>query len=323
MLAVSRRGQLMRHFLSISDFSKNDIEQVLEIATEIEKSWEFCRNMNNKCISSFFAEPSTRTRFSFERAMHWLGGRIVTAADASASSSLTKGESLKDTFRTLGQYSDAIVMRHNDPNWPDVARQYSRVPVINAGSGSGEHPTQALLDLHTIKQKWKNVSNLKILICGDLKNGRTVHSLIELLNLYGLKIFLCPATDNENCDFNIPEKYLSTVPCKTIDVNDANDILPDMDVVYMTRIQKERFKSVCGKIDFFKITKDNINKIKQNSAILHPLPRNEEISEDIDDDPRADYHERQVRNGLYVRTALLDYLLYTSPLHRKAFRSCS
>jgi len=313
----------MRHFLSISDLSKAEIEQVLEIATNIEKNWQFCRNMNNKCIASFFAEPSTRTRFSFERAMHWLGGRIVTAADASASSSLTKGESLKDTFRTLGQYSDAIVMRHSDQNWPIIARQFSRVPVINAGSGSGEHPTQALLDLHTIKQKWSNVSGLKILICGDLKNGRTVHSLIELLNLYGLKIYLCPASDNANCDFNIPEKYLSEIPCKTVEICDANDLLPEMDVVYMTRIQKERFKGICGNIDFFKINKDNISKIKENAAILHPLPRNEEISEDIDDDPRADYHERQVRNGLYIRTALLDFMLYTSPMHRNPIRSCS
>jgi aspartate carbamoyltransferase catalytic subunit len=306
----------MRHFLSISDFTKDQIETVLEIATDIEKNWEFCRQMNNKCISSFFAEPSTRTRFSFERAMHWLGGRCVTAADASSSSSLIKGESLKDTFRTLGQYSDAIIMRHGDSSWPEIARAYSRVPVINAGSGSGEHPTQALLDLHTIKQKWKDVSNLKVMLCGDLKNGRTIHSLIELLHIYGCKIYYCAATDHADCDLSIPEKYLANIPCKNVEICDANDILPEIDVIYMTRIQKERFKGVSGSLDFFKIDKTNINKIKENAAILHPLPRNEEISEDIDDDSRADYHERQVRNGLYIRTALLDYILYTSPLHR-------
>ncbi|NCA14139.1 MAG: hypothetical protein EBS89_08410, partial [Proteobacteria bacterium] len=170
-----RGGTGMRHFLSVSDFGRDEIERVLGIATEIERSWCHCRQMNNKCIASFFAEPSTRTRFSFERAMHWLGGRIVTAADASSSSSLTKGESLKDTIRTLGQYADAIVMRHPDSSWPEVARAYSRVPVINAGSGSGEHPTQALLDLHTIKQKWRSIEGLKVMFCGDLKNGRTVH----------------------------------------------------------------------------------------------------------------------------------------------------
>ena len=311
----------MRHFLSVSDLTKNEIEQVLNLATEIEQNWAFCRQMNNKCIASFFAEPSTRTRFSFERAMHWLGGRIITAADASASSSLTKGESLKDTFRTLGQYADVIVMRHSDASWPEVARAYSRVPVINAGSGSGEHPTQALLDLHTIKQKWKNISELKIMLCGDLKNGRTIHSLIELLHMYNLKIYYCAATDHNNCDLSIPEKYLEKIPCKNVEICDANDILPEIDIIYMTRIQKERFKGVCEQLDFFKINKENIKYVKENAAILHPLPRNEEISEDIDDDPRADYHERQVRNGLYVRTALLDFLIYSSPILRQ-FRSC-
>lgn len=312
----------MQHFLSISDLNKEEIEKILDIATEIEKNWNYCRQMNNKCIASFFAEPSTRTRFSFERAMHWLGGRIVTAADASSSSSLTKGESLKDTFRTLGQYADAIVMRHSDSTWPEFARAYSRVPVINAGSGSGEHPTQALLDLHTIKQKWKNIKGLKIMLCGDLKNGRTIHSLIELLNLYELQIYYCAATDHNNCDLSIPEKYLEKISCKNVEICDANDLLPEIDIVYMTRIQKERFKGICNNIDFFKINKDNIKYVKENAAILHPLPRNEEISEDIDDDPRADYHERQVRNGLYIRTAILDYMLYTSPMH-KHVRTCS
>jgi aspartate carbamoyltransferase catalytic subunit len=306
----------VRHFLSISDLSKDEIELILDIANEIERNWSFCRNMNNKCISSFFAEPSTRTRFSFERAMHWLGGRVITAADASSSSSLTKGESLKDTFRTLGQYSDAIVMRHPDQKWPEIARSYSRVPVINAGSGSGEHPTQALLDLHTIKQKWNDISGLKVLLCGDLRNGRTIHSLIEILHLYKCNIFYCAATDYKNCDLSIPEKYLEKIPCRNVEISDANDILPEIDVIYMTRIQKERFKGVCDNLDFFKITKENIGRVKKNAAILHPLPRNEEISEDIDDDPRADYHERQVRNGLYIRTALLNYLLYPTPMHR-------
>lgn len=310
----------MRHFLSISDFKKEEIDTVLNWANTIEIGWEFCRSMNNKCITSFFAEPSTRTRFSFERAMHWLGGRIVTAADASSSSSLVKGESLKDTIRTLGQYSDAIVIRHNDPNWPEVARKYSRVPVINAGSGSGEHPTQALLDLHTIKQKWGIVRNLKVLICGDCENGRTVHSLISLLSLYDCKIYYCPAkiySEKGDHELNLPEKYTKKYNCQKVEIEDVNDILREIDVIYMTRIQKERMSKEYGEncdIDFFKINKYNISKVNKNSAILHPLPRNEEISEDIDDDPRADYHERQVRNGLYVRTALLDYIIYKNPI---------
>lgn len=307
----------MKHFLSISDLSKQEIEKILSSATLVEKEWDNCRALNNKCIATFFAEPSTRTRFSFERAMHWLGGRVITAADASTSSSLTKGESLKDTFRTLEQYADAIVMRHSDEHWPDIARKHSNIPVINAGSGSGEHPTQALLDLHTIKQVRENLNNLKIMFCGDLAKGRTVHSLIELLQLYSfenkIKIYLCPAKlrhKNSSFSLSLPEKYCNKgLNLECIDLDQVDDVLPEIDVFYMTRIQKER-QSCDGIVDFFRLNKDNICKVKSNAAILHPLPRNEEISEDIDDDPRAAYHDRQVRNGLCIRIALLDYLLY-------------
>jgi aspartate carbamoyltransferase catalytic subunit len=302
-----------KHFLTINDLNKNEIETILDYAKIVEQNWEEPKHPNNKCIASFFAEPSTRTRFSFERAMHWLGGKIITAADASTSSSLTKGESLKDTFRTLGQYADAIVMRHKDENWPEEARKYSRVPVINAGSGPGEHPTQALLDLHTIRNKFSDLNGLKVMMCGDLKNGRTVHSLASLLSLYGNKIYLCPSrTKQPNYQLGMPEKYNSSEYTE-VDVKDVNDILPEIDVIYMTRLQKERFlmtESGVYDIEFFKLNNANIGKVKDSAIILHPLPRNEEISEEIDDDPRATYHERQVRNGVYVRVALLDYLLY-------------
>jgi aspartate carbamoyltransferase len=305
----------MKHFLSVSDLTKTEIETVLSWATTVEQNWEFCRSSNNKCIASFFGEPSTRTRFSFERAAQWLGGRVITAADASASSSLTKGESLKDTFRTLGQYADLIVMRHKDENWPKAARKYSRVPVINAGSGSGEHPTQALLDLHTIRHQFPDLSRLTVMFCGDLMNGRTVHSLAELLTMYGCKIVLCPAkavgAGNIRFEMNMPDKYLSDIiRYDRVSIEDANDALPDMDVIYMTRIQKERYDSPGGVVEFFRLGPDNIDRVKKTAAILHPLPRNEEIAEEVDDDPRAAYHEKQVRNGLYVRVALLDYLLY-------------
>lgn len=303
----------MKHFLSVGDLSMQEIETVLGWATTVEQQWEFCRSPNNKCIASFFGEPSTRTRFSFERAAQWLGGRIITAADASSSSSLTKGESMKDTFRTLGQYADLIVMRHKDENWPEAARKYSRVSVINAGSGSGEHPTQALLDLHTMRQQFKNLDGLKVMFCGDLLNGRTVHSLANLLNLYGCKIVLCPAhstNDRVRVPMNMPEKY-RIKPYEIVNIEDANDALPDIDVIYMTRIQKERWHMAPnGGVEYFRLDANNINRVKKTAAILHPLPRNEEIAEEIDDDPRAAYHERQVRNGVYVRVALLDYLLY-------------
>jgi carbamoyl-phosphate synthase/aspartate carbamoyltransferase len=227
---------------------------------------------------------------------------------------------LKDIIITLGQYSDAIVVRHNDPEWPEIARKYSSVPVINAGGGSSEHPTQALLDLHTIKQKWKTMSGLKVLLCGDLKNRRTVHSLIKLLYLYGCKIYHCPAKisyDDSSHELSLPEKYTSEIYCEKVEINQANDLLKEINVIYMNHIQKEiilnKFKN--ADIDFFKINKKNIDLINPNAAILHPLPRNEEISEYFDDDSRADYHERQVRNGLYIRTALLDYILYNNPIY--------
>jgi len=307
----------MRHFLSVNDFQKDEIETILNWATSIEKDWLCCRSMNNKCIASFFAEPSTRTRFSFERAMHWLGGRIITAANASQSSSLTKGESLKDTIRTLSQYSDCLVIRHPDPKWIDTARTYSRVPVINAGSGAGEHPTQALLDLHTIKQKYRIVRGLKVLLCGDLKNSRTIHSLVKLLCLYGCKIYYCSAsvTCEENTyELDPPDELAQFANLQKIKIKDANDLLQEIDVVYMTRIQKERLHISNCEIEFFKLNKSNINLLNEKATILHPLPRNEEISEDIDEDPRADYHEKQVKNGLFVRTALLDYILYNNPI---------
>jgi len=224
---------------------------------------------------------------------------------------------LKDTFRTLGQYSDCIVMRHPLETWPKEARKYSRVPVINAGSGPGEHPTQALLDLHTIQQKFKSLDGLKIMMCGDLRHGRTIHSLSELLSMYGCKIILCPAVVVDSPLYLPGHKEVLMPPDKyksdkhsVVQLSEANSALGDIDVIYMTRIQKERWASLTGGVDFFKLNADNIHRVKSSAIILHPLPRNEEISEEIDDDPRAAYHERQVRNGVYVRVALLDYLLY-------------
>ena len=164
----------MKHFLSISDFAKEQIEEILNDAILIEKYWNRSKSIcnefayENKCIATFFAEPSTRTRFSFERAAHWMGLHVLSNSDAANSSSLTKEETIKDTLTTIGQYCNAIVMRHRDENFPEIAKNFSPVPVINAGSGSAEHPTQALLDLHTIKQKFSDLKDLKILISGDL-----------------------------------------------------------------------------------------------------------------------------------------------------------
>lgn len=302
----------MKHLLSVDDLTSSDINSIFQLAHDVEELIlaKSPKRGNDFVVASFFAEPSTRTRFSFERAIHWLGGKIITAADASASSSISKGESLKDTFRTLGQYADMIVFRHKDENWPDIADKYSRVPVINAGSGGKEHPTQALLDLYTIQKELGDVNGKSIMFCGDLMFGRTVHSLIKLLAKYDCKIFLCPATVIEGYTttyyLDLPGYYAAE---KAISQETAKKLLPEMDVVYMTRIQKERFSSDGCVIESLKLDKSGIDTMKSKSAILHPLPRNEEIAEEIDDDPRASYHERQVRNGLYIRIALMEYLL--------------
>lgn len=318
----------MKHFLGISDFPKNEIEIILQDASLIEKYWNrsksYCDQfvLENKCITTFFTEPSTRTRFSFERAAHWLGIHVLTSADASHSSSLTKEESIKDTLTTIGQYCNAIVMRHKDESFVDIARKYSPVPVINAGSGSAEHPTQALLDLYTIKKKFNDLNGLPVLICGDLLHGRTVHSLVKLLDLYGCKVTLCPASMKTFLpwmsekpiikNFDIPFDYLKDCKINIVNPEDVNDVLPEMEVIYMTRIQKERFSEKGSNFNFFRLDESNIDKVKQTAIILHPLPRNSEISEAIDVDPRATYHQKQVRNGIYIRASLLNHILRVS-----------
>lgn len=304
----------MKHLLSVDDLSGEDIDIIFYKASNIEHQMlhKEPRQPIDFVVASFFAEPSTRTRFSFERAVHWLGGKIITAADASASSSISKGESLKDTFRTLGQYADSIVFRHKDESWPEVAQKYSRVPVINAGSGGKEHPTQALLDLYTIQKEIGDVTGKSIMFCGDLMFGRTVHSLIKLLVRYNCKIFLCPAavvTNNAPVYYLDLPVYYTSEGSVSVSLETAKKMLPSMDAVYMTRIQKERFSSGDSTINSLKLDKSSIDTMKSSSAILHPLPRNEEIAEEVDDDPRASYHERQVRNGLYIRIALMEYLL--------------
>jgi aspartate carbamoyltransferase catalytic subunit len=312
----------MKHLLSVDDLEKDDIVNIFDLASYVEQNWTKIDRYGdlsgmsyatNKCVASFFAEPSTRTRLSFERAIQWMGGHVLSVADAS-SSSISKGESLKDTFRTIGQYADMIIFRHGDEKWPDIAKEYSRVPVINAGSGAKEHPTQALLDLYTIEKEIGGIKGKNILFCGDLLFGRTVHSLIKLLTkYYNCKIYLCPATVETLSgpkSLMLPNEYSDNL-CY-VDVGFALKILPTMDIVYMTRVQKERMKNDLApypKIDNLELTLPIVNTMKHNSAILHPLPRNGEISEEVDDDPRAAYHERQLRNGLYIRVAVMEYLM--------------
>jgi aspartate carbamoyltransferase len=304
-------GIMLKHLLSVDDLTGEEVMDLLRSARNMERDWDEPFYENRKVLATFFAEPSTRTRLSFERAMHHLGGRVLTAADASVSSSLAKGESLKDTFRTLGQYCDAIVMRHKDVTWTDHARRYSRVPVINAGNGGGEHPTQALLDLHTIHQELHRVTELAVMICGDLTDGRTAHSLVKLLQKFGNKIYLAPA--RRVCANGYKYDMLMRCHddgCIYIDHQDQKEVLKEMDVVYMTRLQKERWEVTTDEIEYLRLDRKLVSTMKQESIILHPLPRQEEIAEEVDDDPRAAYHERQVRNGVFIRAALLEMMLY-------------
>jgi aspartate carbamoyltransferase catalytic subunit len=238
--------------------------------------------------------------------------RTLTEANAKENSSLRKGESLKDTFRTLSQYGDIIVCRHPDPCWIEDAEKWSRIPVINAGSGDGEHPTQALIDLYTIKKELGRLEGLNVLLCGDLTHSRTVHSLIELLKLYQANVCLVPAnspgTFGGEIIYDLPQKYHDKKYRLHPWLDTVDIFLGEMDIVYMTRIQKERHWQQ-ALYRYFKLTPENVKLMRQESAILHPLPRGSEIDEGVDEDPRAAYHERQVKNGLYLRVALLKILL--------------
>jgi len=293
----------MKNFLSVKQLDREKIDNLIETAKEVEKifyhPWRYPKFFSNKTMASFFGEASTRTRLSFESAMLWLGGKVITAADASASSSLRKGETIRDTFYTLSQYSDVIVFRHPDQNWIHEVNA-ATVPIINAGNGSDEHPTQAMLDMLTIHKEFGRTDNLKVLFCGDLKNSRTIRSLVQLLELYeNNEIVFCPAKC-ENYDFKYQEEFGNYI-------ENIEDRL-DVDVIYMTRIQDERFGDV-GEIKYPILTKNLVKKLSNNARILHPLPRRSEIDTDVDEDSRAVFKDKQIRNGLYIRIAILMELL--------------
>ncbi|MCD4681499.1 MAG: aspartate carbamoyltransferase [Bacteroidales bacterium] len=296
-----------RNLVSINDFTKEEQLQVLKLAEEFEKN-PTQSLLEKYVIATLFFEPSTRTRLSFESAVSRLGGKIVGFTD-SASSSVKKGESLKDTIKTVANYSDLIVMRHPMEGSARWASEVSNVPIINAGDGANQHPTQTLLDMYTIKQTQGTLDNLNIVFVGDLKYGRTVHSLT---------IALC----NFNCTFHLvspPElKLPSSVKIHIKDKNlkyyqytDLNEIINDADILYMTRIQRERFSDP---IEYEKVKNsyilknDMLDNTRDNLKILHPLPRVNEINEDVDDNHKAHYFQ-QALNGVYVREALLALIL--------------
>ncbi len=299
-----------KSLVSISDLSENDINNIFLKADEM---LDYINNskkldlMNSKIMTTLFYEPSTRTRLSFESAMHRLGGSTISMAD-SKTSSVSKGETLADTVRIVESYSDIIVIRHPLEGAALLASKFSSKPIINAGDGSGEHPTQTLVDLYTIRKELGDINNKEITIIGDLKYGRTVHSLLMALSHYNVKINLISP---EN--LKLPE-YVYDELSKKLDINISTGLekyLNDTDVLYVTRIQKERFtdKNEYSKlIGSYKITLKEVENMKDNSIIMHPLPRVDEISPDVDNSDKAKYF-KQASYGIPVRMALISMII--------------
>ncbi|MBQ7614176.1 MAG: aspartate carbamoyltransferase [Butyrivibrio sp.] len=300
----------LRHMMNPLDFSVEELEKLFDLANDIENDMEgYSHKCDGKILATCFYEPSTRTRLSFETAMLRLGGKCMGFADAS-NSSAAKGESVADTIRVISCFADICAMRHPKEGAPMVAASRSKIPVINAGDGGHQHPTQTLTDLLTIRSLYGKLSNFTIGLCGDLKFGRTVHSLINALSRYeGIRfIFISP---NE---LRVPDYITEMLTQKNIpfeEVIKLEEVMPELDFLYMTRVQKERFFNEEDYIrlkNFYILDKEKMALAKEKMHILHPLPRVNEISVEIDDDPRAAYF-KQVQYGLYVRMALILTLL--------------
>lgn len=297
----------MKKLLDCKEFTKESLNELFKLAGEIKAHPEnYTETLKNKVIAVMFFEPSTRTRMSFEAAIQRLGGKMIVTENGKDNSSARKGESLEDTIRVLDKYADAIVMRHSADDSAIVADRVSRVPIINAGSGKSEHPTQALLDVFTIMNKRGSVDGTKLAILGDLKYGRTTHSLLQLISLYdNIEVF-----GLSKKEFMLPEQYIDFLKSKGIKYTiceSFEDLPRDLDVLYHTRIQSERFEGDFGKEEFI-IDKKVLDTFSDKTMVLHPLPRLNEIATDVDDDPRAMYFE-QAENGMYIRMAVLKTIL--------------
>ena len=301
----------MRSLISILDFTTEELDQLIATAKDIaahpEKYWDACAH---KKLATLFFEPSTRTRLSFEAAMLELGGTVLGFSEA-GSSSAAKGESVADTAKTVSCYADIIAMRHPREGAPYVASRAATIPVINAGDGGHNHPTQTLADLLTINRELGRLNNLTIGLCGDLKYGRTVHSLIEAMSRYeGIKFVLISPKELQlpsYIRYNVLEKH--QIPYTEVET--MEEVMGSLDVLYMTRIQRERFddKAEYERLkDSYVLTTEKMELAKKEMAVLHPLPRVNEISVKVDDDPRAAYF-RQALNGKYMRMALILKLL--------------
>lgn len=296
--------------MSPLDFSTTELEQLFDLASDIEKNPDkYAHACDRKKLATCFYEPSTRTRLSFESAMLRLGGQTLGFSDA-ASSSASKGESVADTIRIISCYADICAMRHPKEGAPMVAAHYSDIPVINAGDGGHQHPTQTLTDLMTIRTLKGRLDNFTIGLCGDLKFGRTVHSLINALSRYENVRFIFISPE----ELRVPDYITDMLRKKGFDYEEAirlEDVLPSLDLLYMTRVQKERFFNEEDYVrlkDFYILDQNKMELAKEDMLVLHPLPRVNEIAVEVDEDPRAVYF-KQAQYGVYVRMALILTLL--------------
>lgn len=300
-----------RDAVSIKDFTKGEIERILDVAEEmipIAKGEKATDLLNGKVMASLFFEPSTRTRLSFETAMKRLGGKVIGFADSSTTS-IQKGESLADTVRMAESYSDVIVIRHPQEGSARLAAQFSKIPVINAGDGAGHHPTQCLLDLFTIRNEMGKIGDNKVILLGDLKYGRTVHSLAYALALFGAQmIFVAPQ------QLQMPKEVIDE--CEEMGIRpstttDLKEVIDEADVLYVTRIQRERFpdpEEYARVAGAYKVNREILTNAKEKMIIMHPLPRTMEISPEVDSTSHAAYF-KQAFNGVPIRMALLALIL--------------
>lgn len=301
----------MRNLIDIVDLSVEEIDELIKVAKDIiENKEKYSHKCDGKKLATLFFEPSTRTRLSFEAAMMELGGNVIGFSEAS-SSSTTKGESVSDTIRTVGCYSDIIAMRHPKEGAPLVASAKTTVPIINAGDGGHNHPTQTLTDLLTISKEKGRLENLTIGLCGDLKFGRTVHSLITAMSRYkNIKFVLISPKELEIPEY-VKKEILEKNNISYCETHDIEEYMRNLDILYMTRVQKERFfneEDYLRLKDYYILNKQKLEKAKEDLCIMHPLPRVNEIVTDVDDDKRACYF-KQVAYGKYIRMALILKLL--------------
>ena len=301
----------MENLIDIMQLSTEEIDELVKTGCDImEHPAEYAHKCDGKILATLFFEPSTRTRLSFESAMLSLGGQVLGFSSA-ASSSASKGESVADTIRVVSAYCDIIAMRHPEEGAPLVATQHSLVPVINAGDGGHNHPTQTLTDLITIHKEKGHFDNLTIGFCGDLKFGRTVHSLVAAMSRYTGVRFVFVSPEELKLPRYVKEQYIKSKNIPYTQSTSLEEVMPELDILYMTRVQKERFfneEDYLRLKDMYILTPDKLANAKEDLRILHPLPRVNEISMAVDEDPRACYF-KQAQNGRYIRMALIMKLL--------------